>query len=271
MESAALAYQMRDPLLSKTAHTLQPSRRIEEEPHKTNNLKQIPSKLLITIATSGSSGLITSSIVVIVMLSVFKKYLLEQPHNFSLVTNTVLLVVIARALALSLIDATNIRNQISFYNSEKKRETWEYDNYREGEQREMVELYTNKGMSERDAEKVVSLMSNYRELFIDIMMAEELQLMPVDAQISPLMNGLTTFATHIVFGMVPSLPLYLNQSYIFAYYSIFPITVIAVFLLGLLQSYQVTNRWWSTAFIHALYGALAIFIAASLGTYFQQP
>ena len=41
--------------------------------------------------------------------------------------------------------------------TEKRREQWEYKNYKEGEIKEMVLLFTQRGMSSADAELVVPI------------------------------------------------------------------------------------------------------------------
>jgi hypothetical protein len=57
--------------------------------------------------------------------------------------------------------------------------------YTEGEKREMVELYIKRGMTETDAENVIEIMSKYKNFFLDVMMVEELGLMPPDEDDSP--------------------------------------------------------------------------------------
>ena len=53
---------------------------------------------------------------------------------------------------------------------------WELENYPEGEIQEMVDIYTERGMSREDATTVITVMAQYKEFFVDVMMAEELQL-----------------------------------------------------------------------------------------------
>jgi vacuolar iron transporter family protein len=60
--------------------------------------------------------------------------------------------------------------------SEKKREEWELENYREGEIQEMIDIYVEKGMSYDDAKLVIETMAKYDELFVDVMMQQELEL-----------------------------------------------------------------------------------------------
>ena len=60
--------------------------------------------------------------------------------------------------------------------SEKRREEWELENYREGEIQEMIDIYTSKGMSPEDAKTCIETMAKYDEFFVDIMMMQELEL-----------------------------------------------------------------------------------------------
>ena len=60
--------------------------------------------------------------------------------------------------------------------SEKRREEWELENYREGEIQEMIDIYTSKGMSLEDAKTCIETMAKYDAFFVDIMMMQELEL-----------------------------------------------------------------------------------------------
>jgi vacuolar iron transporter family protein len=67
----------------------------------------------------------------------------------------------------------------------------------------MVELYVARGMAEADAENVIDVMAKYPNFFLDVMMVEELGLMPPDDGESPAKNGLVTFLAFVCFGFVP--------------------------------------------------------------------
>jgi vacuolar iron transporter family protein len=60
--------------------------------------------------------------------------------------------------------------------SERKREEWEMNNYPEGEIREMIEIYQEKGMTYDDAKLVIETMAKYKDFFVDVMMQQELEL-----------------------------------------------------------------------------------------------
>jgi len=65
----------------------------------------------------------------------------------------------------------------------------ECDNYLEGEQREMVELYISKGLSAEDARTIVGILSKDKEIFVDFMMIEELGILPEEENSSAIKNG----------------------------------------------------------------------------------
>ncbi len=69
----------------------------------------------------------------------------------------------------------------------------------------MVQVYIKKGMSTEDAKQVVLTMCKYKEIFIDVMMVEELGLMPPDPEDSPAKEGGVTFGSFLLFGCVPLL------------------------------------------------------------------
>lgn len=62
------------------------------------------------------------------------------------------------------------------YDREYARETWELENYAQGEKEEMVGLFAYKGLDRTVAETVVAAMSASKMFFVALMMTEELQL-----------------------------------------------------------------------------------------------
>lgn len=99
--------------------------------------------------------------------------------------------------------------EIQYIKREKKREEWEFENHPEGERKEMVEIYVEKGFSEQDAERVIDTMAKYRNFFIDHMLVQELGLLPPEFADSPVKTGLTTSLSYALFGALP-LALYIS-------------------------------------------------------------
>ena len=87
-----------------------------------------------------------------------------------------------------------------------------------GEIEEMIEIYQDRGFSEEEATKIIGIMSKHSEFFVDHMMVEvwvavplcrvaqghqELGLLPIDEDESPLKQGIVMFFSFLGFGFVP--------------------------------------------------------------------
>jgi len=174
---------------------------------------------------------------------------------------------LADGISMGMGDYLSSKAENDYTSEERKRELWECENYIEGEIEEMVKIYTDKGMSEKDASIIVTTMSKYRDIFVDTMMVEELGLMPVDASDSPLKNGLVTFTAFIVFGCVPMIA-YISASAGDKSHSLdhvegafiiaSMVTLVTMFLLGTLTAKFSPTKWYiSGAWICGNGGAAA--------------
>ena len=87
-----------------------------------------------------------------------------------------------------------------------------------GEIEEMIEIYQDRGFSEDEARKIVDIMARHKDFFLDHMMVEvwvavppcrvaqghqELGLLPIDEDESPLKQGIVMFFSFLGFGFVP--------------------------------------------------------------------
>ncbi|CAK4071517.1 unnamed protein product [Aphanomyces euteiches] len=94
-------------------------------------------------------------------------------------------------------------NNLNTSESEGERCGMELGNFPQGEKDEMVELYTSRGMSLPDARNVIDVMAKYDKFFVDIMMIEELNMLPPDLSMSPSTLGLTTSVGSFLCGLLP--------------------------------------------------------------------
>jgi DNA damage-binding protein 1 len=84
--------------------------------------------------------------------------------------------IFADALSMGVGEFLSSKAENEWILSERRREEWEFENYPEGEVREMVEIFEERGMSNEDATIVITTMAKYKDFFVDIMMTQELQL-----------------------------------------------------------------------------------------------
>jgi len=84
--------------------------------------------------------------------------------------------IFADALSMGVGEFLSSKAENEWILTERRREQWEMDNYPEGEIQEMIDIYQDRGMSRKDAELVITTMSKYNDFFVNVMMAEELEL-----------------------------------------------------------------------------------------------
>jgi VIT1/CCC1 family predicted Fe2+/Mn2+ transporter len=110
---------------------------------------------------------------------------------------------IADGISMGFGDFLSTKAELDFAKLEMKREEWECDNNLDGEIQEMVDIYKEKGMTHDEATQVISVFSKHRKLFVDLMMVEELGIMPPDPDDSPAKAGLVTMLSFFAFGSIP--------------------------------------------------------------------
>mmetsp|Transcript_17123 Transcript_17123/g.26722 ORF Transcript_17123/g.26722 Transcript_17123/m.26722 type:complete len:335 (-) Transcript_17123:26-1030(-) len=128
------------------------------------------------------------------------------------ISNTILVLGFANnladAFAMGFGEYMSSSAEIDHIRAERKREEWEVETNIEGEKREMVEIYVKKGISEADARTVVDIISKDKKVFVDIMMAEELELLGGDDEGAggrPIRQGIAIFISFFLFGSIPLL------------------------------------------------------------------
>ena len=174
---------------------------------------------------------------------------------------------IADGISMAFGDYLSTKAENEYMSAERARETWETRNYPEGEKREMIEIYIEKGIPAPDAKAIVDILSKHEKPWVDIMMVEELGL--VENRESPLKNALVTFVSFLFFGSIPVL-IYLAARFIpfFATQTFFTaciITGITLFILGTLKVYFTRQHWYRAGLEMLLLGGFAAAAAYVVG------
>ena len=77
---------------------------------------------------------------------------------------------IADGLAMAFGEYLSGKAEREYHQAEREREAWEVENHPEGEKREMVELYIEKGLSEEDSRTILDILAQDKKVMADAMM-----------------------------------------------------------------------------------------------------
>lgn len=154
------------------------------------------------------------------------------------------------------------------FEKHKQVEYWEIENLRDREVEEIREIYAAKGFEGELLEKVVAVITADKEVWVDTMMKEELEMVKGDK--TPHKTAGATFFSFIVVGSVPLLSylfagedLSVNDPQLFFYSCV--LTAIALGIVGSLKSIvNEKNIYWGIAET-LLLGGIAAFLAYFVG------
>ncbi len=254
VDKAREAYRSRNVEATIAAHSVGARPREAAEEHT-----QAQGRYLKSVVYGGLDGIITTFAVV------------AGVAGASLSAGIVLIMgfanLIADGISMAIGDYLSSKSEREYENAERTREQWEVDNYPDGEKKEMVELYTGRGMSEDDAKAMVAIIAKNPKAWVDIMMVEELGIVPSEE--SPLGNAVATFLSFAAFAFVPLLTYVVATVVPALRVSSFPIatglTVATLFALGAMKV-RITGKNWLLSGLETLViGGIAAAAAYGVG------
>jgi len=145
------------------------------------------------------------------------------------------------------------KSERQYYDRERAREAWEVEHFPDGERAEMLGIYRAKGYSPEDAEALVRIQSQNRELWVDEMMVKELGLIPDDR--TPGISALATLGAFLIAGAVPLLVYVLGLF----------VSALALFGLGAAKVFIIEGSWIRNGLEMLVVGGLAASVAYLVG------
>jgi VIT1/CCC1 family predicted Fe2+/Mn2+ transporter len=252
LDKALQAYKNRDAERSRRAHDRPRAEAAEEH-------QQTQGQYLKSMVYGGLDGIVTTFAVV------------AGVAGASLSAGVVLIMgfanLVADGLSMAIGDFLSTKAEQEYNRAEREREAWEVEHYPEGEKREMVELYTARGMDPGDARAATEVLARNPQAWVSVMMAEELGI--VESGESPWGHALATFLSFALFGFVP-LAAYVGTRFLPALAGrTFPLSIaltgLTLFALGALKS-RFTRRSWLAGGAEMLaVGGLAAAAAYGIG------
>ncbi len=250
LERARKAFKNKDKELSKKAH----QNNNAKEKHISEQGNYIKSLIY-----GGLDGIITTFAVV------------AGVAGASLSSGIVLILgfanLIADGLSMGIGDYLSTKAENEYKRAEREREMWEVENFPDGEKQEMIELYTKKGLSNEDANTIVNIISKDKNIWVDIMMVEELGM--IEDKESPLKNAVVTFFSFAIFGFIPLITYVLANfipglsNYTFTFAII--LTGLTLFILGALKIKFTDMNWVKSGFEMLIVGGVAAFASYIIG------
>ena len=143
---------------------------------------------------------------------------------------------------------------------------------------EMIDIYEERGMSKEDATIVINKMAKYADFFVDVMMAEELQLQvpEEDHKWESMKEGLVMFLSFAAFGSLPLMgyviiPTFfpeLGEETLFT--SACAVTGIVLFIMGCVKSMFSTTNWFVSGMETFMLGGACATLAYVIGQYVEE-
>ena len=253
LQAAREAYKSKDPRLSELAH----ARAINGAAPEMHDRGQ--GRYVKSFIYGGLDGTITTFAVV------------AGVAGAHLSTGIVLILGFANLFAdgfsMAMGDYLSSKAEREYGEAERRREEWEVEHYPDGEKREMVEIYTEKGVPENDARAMVNTLSRHKKAWVDVMMAEELGIF--EDTTSPIKNSLVTFGAFVFFGFVPLVTyLLVGVSAFFAAHAFgtaCALTALTLFVLGALKMKITDRKWYAAGLEMLLVGGFAAAVAYGVG------
>lgn len=108
---------------------------------------------------------------------------------------------IADGFAMSVGSYLSTKSEKEKYQKHKNIEYWEVDNIPDAEREEVREIYAAKGFEGELLEKVVDIITEDKDRWVDLMMKEELEM--AEETKSPFKMGGITFLSFLLLGFIP--------------------------------------------------------------------
>ncbi|MFZ3070899.1 MAG: VIT1/CCC1 transporter family protein [Anaerolineaceae bacterium] len=254
LDEARAAYKNKDKNAAALAHTKSAITESAPEEHGGANSQYIGS-----IVYGGLDGVVTTFAAV------------SGVAGAALGSNVILIMGLANLLADGLSMAVGSylsgKSEKEYYERERARESWEVDNFPDGEKEELFTVYSGQGYTFEEASAMVETISRDKGRWVDAMMLQELGL--VKDEKKPLTSALATFGAFALAGLVPLLVYLIGLSTPIPGNLAFTISIglsaLTLFLLGAAKVKVTGLNPWRSGLEMLLVGGAAGLVAYLVG------
>lgn len=169
---------------------------------------------------------------------------------------------LADGFSMAVADYLGTRSEIEYYEREREREIKEVEETPEVERGEVRQIFRAKGLSLALADRLSEIISSDKKVWVDIMMTEELGLMPSGGE-SPFRGAISTFLAFVAAGFMPLV--FFTIPYTFSGASIFDFSVLttamSLFIVGAIRTRLTKRNWLRSGLEVLLAGGAAAAVA----------
>lgn len=180
---------------------------------------------------------------------------------------TVIAASIAESISMGAVAYTSALAQKDFYSSERAKEEEEVKKYPQMEAEEIRRIYEAKGIKGEALEEVIDAITSDKKAWVDVMMAEELHIEPVNTKDVLKSSVIVTIATAIG-HLIPLFPFFFLVSQPGLKAAVL-ISALALFSVGAYQAVTLTGTWWKSGLRMLLIGLGAAFAGYIIATVFH--
>lgn len=142
--------------------------------------------------------------------------------------------IIAGAASMALGNYLAVKSQKEFHDQMERVERWEMENKPEKEREEIEEIYTNMGFSGRELKLLTDKVTADKELWLNVMMRDELGLSQEENE-NPILSGLIIGFFFMLGGLPPLLPFILVTPVVRALILSFIAAILVKVLIGFIR------------------------------------
>ena len=217
-------------------------------------------KLLRDIILGGQDGLVN---VLGILLGVA-----IATNNIQIILLAGLSATFAESISMAAVSYTSTKAAAEYYEKERRREIREMKEVPEAEMQEIRGIYAQKGFSGKDLELVVKKICGNKQIWLDVMMEEELKLEKPDE--NPARNAFVVGASAICGSLIPLLPFFaLPPKTAIVATIIFSAAIL--FIAGALKSKYTVIGWKRSGLELALIGTISALVGFAIGALLGAP
>lgn len=246
-------------MVQKTPDNKKPANRPTQEQFKLHKQRELHKQTnsLRDVILGGQDGLVNA-------LGIILGIIVASGDIHILIT-TVIAATIAESISMGAVAYTSALAQKDYYHAEREVESREIDIIPEMEREEVRRIYEEKGVKGAALEEIVDVITSDKKIWLDVMMAEELHIEPIDTKDVLRSSVIVTIATTIG-HLVPLFPFF----FLDIQHGLLGAIIISgavLFAVGAYQAFTLVGSWWKSGLrmlIIGLGAALAGYLIARL-------